>query len=147
MPRGWPDWRQPVRSALQVEITTPADPGSNADVTVVVPAGERWRLILARCILTTSAAAANRFLEIELSIGTLPTVRFPSLAAQTANRADRYVWAYPLGGAYDGFNALTRLMPLPELYLGPGDEVGFVYANKDAGDRLSKLGLYYEVLR
>lgn len=83
-----------VRSSLDgagfFRLVTGTVPGAGADITEATPSGARWRLVGFRAALTTSAAVANRDVQLILDDGANEYWRQAANANQTASLTFTY---------------------------------------------------------
>ncbi|MGH3630266.1 MAG: hypothetical protein ACRDRL_22840 [Sciscionella sp.] len=120
-----------------------ANPAAGADFTQTVPAGEQWILRSARALLTSSAAVANRSVQLQ-AVDTTPNilVSSPAFAVQAASLAVSYDW-FNGGGGTSVANSQTGAWPY-ELRLQPGWKVQSKTALIDVADQWSLIVLGVE---
>ena|SRR5262252_2555306 len=98
---------------------------------------QRWEIVAVQSRLTTSAAAANRQMSLEVfdRLGN-PVVRFPTNFTQAASLT--YGYYFYNSAAHIQTNAIWITAPIPQgLYLDCGMSLQSVVFNLDAGDSWS----------
>lgn len=121
-------WRRFYRT------TVIANPAAGVDWRQVVPAGELWEIISLYAVLATSAAVANRFVELTVGDGTTTFLTIPDQAGQAASLTFRRVWY--VGHNNGGTNNLNRIV-IPPLTLQNGESIGPATNGIDVADQWS----------
>lgn len=134
---GYP--QSPTESALSgrgwVHGVVLAQPAAGLDFTVTVPAGVRWKIKSVANNLVTSAAAANRLVQAEISDSSFLALGFvPPFAIVPASSNGNFVWGEGLayGGSGTGFQGVPIFT---DLVLGPGWHFSTFTQNIQAADR------------
>lgn len=69
---GWPG--SPIRQSVEgpgtIRLIAGTQPAAGAEVSETVPSGARWRLIMFRALLATSATSADRYIGLRVVSGT-----------------------------------------------------------------------------
>lgn len=77
-----------------------ANPAAGADFVFTVEGGRIWQPVAVRALLTTSAAVANRVVNLNVTDGNDTLATLPNQGPQVASQVDAYTWAdgYDLAG-------------------------------------------------
>lgn len=133
---------RPGGAKLSVESGANADAGANA--TIVVPAGEIWKILSLEVQLVTSAVGGNRVARFGFDAAGAIGRTVISNQNQPASKS----WTYALQiGSVAGslFDDNTVALPLPhELYMLPGDNVYALIDTMDAGDNWGVMSVFVE---
>jgi hypothetical protein len=109
------------------DTADPANPAAGVNVSIGVP-GEAWVAVLAaRCLLTTDATVASRFVSLDY-IDARGITRARNAAGLEWNSGrDSAEWA----------TGTPVLCPCLDMWLEPGGSIQITVDNKQAGDQLS----------
>lgn len=125
-----------------VEVTTPT---AGANATFTVPSNVALRVLGARATVTTSAAAANRFVSLDYINARSQTLMRNAaglvLTASTTNQA--FEWSAQRTDAQWAANTPV-LCPVYPLFLWPGSIVQVTLDNIQAADQVSAVRLVVE---
>jgi hypothetical protein len=132
----WPQPRyvHPAEGPGRLRIITGTDPAAGNQILETVPTGARWKLLALRAALLTSAAVANRSVQLWFDDGATTWYELPPMVDQPASTYYTYNWAIgvstragvPTGWVQD---------PLPDrITLAAGWRFQTVVANMQAGD-------------
>lgn len=119
------------------ETFDPADPAINTDVSRVIPGETFEQFLNGRILFTTSAAAGNRLMQLEILDGNGRIQgQYPALNTQGPGIVGGYSFvtgaAQPYAAAFN-----VQVVPLPPLLLFPTWTIIFDMAGAAAGDKLS----------
>jgi hypothetical protein len=121
-----------------------AAPAAGAEWSAKVPAGEIWRVLSVRALLTTSAVVANRVPALVVADASRTLLTLGAGVNQAAGLAQLYQWAKRLGATLTGQPAVSIANALPELVIPEGGSIGSLTAALDAGDQYSGVVLELE---
>jgi len=126
-------------------VVSVANPAAGAEISVTVPANERWELLALLFTFTTSATAANRTPAIQIGDGTNTAVRVIYHSTIAASIALAMAWATTGSNAYAA--GLRSITPLP---VGLTMEAGWIVSTSTAliqvDDQYSAITLTYRLL-
>jgi hypothetical protein len=93
--QAWPGNRleQPTEGPGIIRSITGTTPAAGVGILETVPTGARWRLVAIQATLSTSAAVANRFVEMIVSVNAIAVLTIPVDGVQTASLS----WTYNFG--------------------------------------------------
>lgn len=129
--------------AGSMSTTTGSDPAAGAELSVTVPAGERWELVSVQASLVTSAVAANRRVVLTVDNGTTVYARIPVGATQAASLTYVYGFIAGLGYANGSVLDLNVTTGVPPMILEAGYRIRTATVNIDAGDNWGPPIVYY----
>jgi len=122
-----------VSGAGRIRSITGTNPAAGAQISETVPAGVRWRFILATFGLTTDANVANRLVAVVFDDGVSTLAQVGDNATQAASQTHTYVvgaW-----GQISPFGAGIHSIPIPEgLFLPAGARVRTTIGSGQVGD-------------
>lgn len=105
----------PIRSSVEgpgiIRSITGTNPAAGLEISETVPTNARWNLLAFSAVLVTSAAVANRQVNLIVDDGANTVYDFPSASVQAASLTHRYN-AAPAAPAPVVTN-LRHLIPLP----------------------------------
>lgn len=135
----WPNTQQvelrPGGGRLQRKI--PATPAAGADIELIVPAGEIWRVQDITFLLTTSSTVANRRVHVTIETAHDVTVETWSNTDQTASTTRVYhVANYGVIQSETSGSDILIALPNPFLLL-PTDGILIEAVNMRAGDQFT----------
>lgn len=104
-------WASPVPGQGALRSITGTLPGAGTEISEVVPAGARWRLVAFTFSLTTAVAVANRIVHVTLDDGALVYYNVVNDFTQVASTTQRYN-AAPVGGRWLN-NDSDNMLPTP----------------------------------
>ncbi len=109
-------------------------PGAGSDFQFTVPANTRWLIRNVAANLTTSAVAANRTPDLQLTLSGGAPLRLAGTQVTPANTSQFYYWApgLPVAGVTN-VNQSDQWIP-PDLVLNAGTTIGPVTVNMQGGD-------------
>jgi hypothetical protein len=121
-----------------------AQPAAGAGFVQALDSRWWWRFRAVRFVLTTSAAAANRFVTVDVCDpeGT-PWIRNPTLAVQVAALAQEYDFSDRNIGV-SGIAAQPQFCHLDPTFVPPGWQLRINVSAIDVADQLSAIRLYVE---
>mgnify|MGYP001577525217 CR=1 FL=1 len=120
-----------------VRVFVSADPAAGAEIPHTVPANRRWEIQSIFFSLLTSAAAANRVVQLSIDDGANELYRVaPDATIQTANLSCFYNAGPGLSKAGGSANTVTIPLPTP-CVLEAGWRIRTITANFQAGDDFS----------
>jgi hypothetical protein len=131
-------------SAGTVQAVVGPNPAAGADWSVTVPGGQRWRLLSIRSILVTSAAVANREVQLAITANALVVALAPSGVAQVASETRHYTW-YAAAARGAGAVSLNVTVPLPAVLLPAGATIETITQAIDVADDWGPPALLIEV--
>ena len=145
---GHPDWNPGSKAGLDFQITKPANPGTNADVTLTVPPAEQWRILSLYSDFTADANVASRTLILQVEDGVAARVfRLPSGVDVTAGQTRNQGWVTGFGAQARNAGSTIEVLPVGELYAQAGWVIRITATNKHIGDRHSNVLLLAERVR
>lgn len=113
-----------------------AAPAAGAEINLAVVNGQRWRVQALRFSLTTSAAVANRVVNLVHLSSSLEVFRVPISGVIAASTTQ--IFTGMPGAGSPSLNNGVNLLPLPGLWeLMPNDVIATVTTNLQAGDQYS----------
>lgn len=144
---GYPKAADPAPLQLIGEPSSVAgtNPAAGVEPDVTVPDGEYWEILHVEATLVTAAAAATR--QVSLRFATKETLfpECPMAATQLISETRKYSWfvgATSIAAATSGKNSA----PIPAgLILRPGEALGTLTTNLNAGDNWSALTIWYQI--
>jgi hypothetical protein len=128
-------------SAIVTEILGPS-PAAGAAFNFTVPAGGPvFRLISARAFFTTSAAVANRFVQMQVfDAAANELARITNATGTPASSTLAASWLATVG-AFQNAGTGTAVFPIPMALLQPGWQLRITAAAIDAADQFSAIAL------
>jgi|SRR5579864_357111 len=116
---------------------TGSTPGAGANISETVPTGARWELLSFYFILTTSAAAGNRFLGLNIDDGANIYFTDSASLTQTASQANTYCFAEGGSKAPAPFGAFVVGNVPSGNRLGAGHRIRTIVGGLLAGDQFT----------
>jgi hypothetical protein len=129
------DWPAPV----VLRVLPVAQPAAGADFSFAVPGESSWGLVAVSATLVTSAAVANRVPVLRFTDGSNVYFRKPALAAITATLTTQVSWVPELGSDQTALSGGALTVPLPTVYLAPGNVIACSTTAIDVGDQWSNV--------
>jgi hypothetical protein len=118
-----------------------ADPAAGAEVVQQVPVGQAWELLAVRFVLVTSAAVANRRVNLCFDDGGAP-ILFCKIGAPTAQVASQNIgYTFTVGAPFT--QPSDMVCPIPLLRLPAGWRWRTITDSIDAGDNFSAPSFCY----
>lgn len=126
---------------LDPVVVTVDDPAAGAEAIVTVPGHYEWTLIAVSCDLATSAAAANRVVEMRLDDGTTEYAVVHHIFAHPASNTCHYMWGRLMGVTNQSSVSLRFATGMPDFVLPAGHRLTLDAHNLQAGDQISEVVL------
>ncbi len=126
----------------QILSITGADPDAGAEISEVVPARRRWRILAVRFTFVTDATVANRLVHLHIDDGTNTFVDICVTTAHEASATKTYNFSNFGSTQLNPTNCLY--IPLPPLPLSPGFRIRTATDLKEDGDNFSAPQLLVE---
>lgn len=120
---------------------TPAQPAAGANLGIVVPGEGAWIIRTVRFQLVTSAAVANRQVQLAVSDGQQEYLRVATGAQQVASLTTVYTFGPGLGTVTGPGTAVATASLPAGLVLYPGFVLSTVVAAIDVADQISGVAL------
>ena len=135
-----------VRGTGVMKDISISDPAAGTEISVTVPAGKVWRIQSVRFKLATSAAVANRRVNLQFSFdGVLADVDRESSFTQTAGETSTYSWSQTeVAGASTTAGFLMDPIPIDYILPAGGTIQTVTAASLDVGDQYSAVHFIVE---
>lgn len=127
------------------DFSDPASPAAGANYVRTVTGGHWERVLAIRCLLTTSATAANRFVSVDFvnarNVTYCRNAAGVIVTASTTNQA----FEWNAGRTVSEWAANTPvLVPLFLTFLQPGFQIQITVDNIQTGDQISGVHVWFE---
>lgn len=126
----------PLEGQGMIRSIAGTNPAAGAEISEAVPTGARWRLLLARYTLVTSASVANRKPEIGIDDGTTVLAKFPPDGAFAANTTNTFTVSSLANGSYTQSTDSTVFIP-SNIIMAAGWHWATITTDLQAGDNYS----------
>lgn len=127
------------------DFSDPASPAAGANYTRIV-AGQHWeRFLSARCLITTDANAANRFVSLDFinARGTTYVRNAASVVVTASTTNQAFEWN--ISRTIAEWNTNTPVLcPLMSTFLQPAFQLQITVDNIQAGDQISGVHFWME---
>lgn len=134
------------RAAHNLQVRALASPNAGADLNIVVPGGEDWRLIAVKANFTASGVVANRSPSLFFDDGTSVVGVIPSGVALVAGSITTVSFVADLGMGPLPVTANVACASIPAMVLPSGWHIRTSTALLDVGDQWSSVTVTFEMM-
>jgi hypothetical protein len=121
-----------------------ANPAAGADWQTKVPGGEQWHILVGHYLLTTSAAVANRVINLQILIDGLLIWNVVDGTAVAASQTRTHNLLRSYAPSNTAASVTISNLPIPDVWLPPGATIGTITSAIDVADQYSQINLYVE---